>query len=361
MLRKILITIALLIPFAATADLLTLKKNAPKSYTVQKGDTLWDISGIFLNQPWLWPKLWRLNPEINNPHLIYPGDVLRLVFDEKGEPMLVKGKPELKWSPKVRTQLKDQNPITTLPFSVISAYMRYDTILSEQQIDSAPYVLGSDEGYKSNIDGLKIYVKGELALTKAYAIYDKGDEIIDPETEESLGFEAILVGTGKVLATGNDAQKVPSTIYLEGVKREVRAGAIALPVNEDQQYPAYFTMQPVELSQTGQIIKSASGVREFGKFEVVMVNRGMIHSIEQGDVFTIKRTSPGVLETNDGPVYTSDASRWHRMANADASDYQMPKEQVGTMMVFKSYESVSMALVLKSTKPVRIHDSVTAP
>lgn len=101
MLRKILITIALLIPFASVADVLTLKKNAPKSYTVVKGDTLWDISGIFLNQPWLWPKLWRLNPEINNPHLIYPGDVLRLVFDEKGQPMLVKGKPELKWSPKL--------------------------------------------------------------------------------------------------------------------------------------------------------------------------------------------------------------------------------------------------------------------
>ena len=98
--------LAMTLSVSLLADELKIKPDAPKSYIVKKGDTLWDISGIFLNQPWLWPKLWRLNPEINNPHLIYPGDELRLVFDEQGQPMLVKGKPELKWSPKIRKQLK---------------------------------------------------------------------------------------------------------------------------------------------------------------------------------------------------------------------------------------------------------------
>ena len=128
------------------ADELTLNKNAPKSYIVKNGDTLWDISGIFLKQPWLWPKLWRLHPDINNPHLIYPGDELRLVFDEKGQPMLVRGKPELKWSPRARMQLKDQSAISTLPLKVIAPYIKYDSIITEDEIEKLPYILGNDEG-----------------------------------------------------------------------------------------------------------------------------------------------------------------------------------------------------------------------
>ena len=102
----------------ALADELQIKEDAPKTHIVVKGDTLWDISAMFLNEPWLWPKLWRLNPDIKNPHLIYPGDELRLVYDENGEPMLVKGKPALKWSPEKRKKLKEQNPITILPSAI---------------------------------------------------------------------------------------------------------------------------------------------------------------------------------------------------------------------------------------------------
>ena len=160
--RRLLLILGLATSFVTVADVLTLNPDAPKSYIVKKGDTLWDISGLFLKQPWLWPKLWRINPEINNPHLIYPGDELRLVFDMQGQPMLVKGKPELKWSPKVRTQLKDQNPINTLPLHVIAPFMRYDSIKTEQELAALPYVLGSDEGYKSSINGFKVYVNQDL-------------------------------------------------------------------------------------------------------------------------------------------------------------------------------------------------------
>ena len=158
LIRSLLLILSLSFSVFVDADELTLNKNAPKSYIVKKGDTLWDISGIFLNQPWLWPKLWRLNPDINNPHLIYPGDELRLVFDEKGQPMLVRGKPELKWSPRARVQLKDQSAISSLPLDVISPYIQYGSVLSEDEIEKLPYVLGSDEGYKSSIDGFNVYV-----------------------------------------------------------------------------------------------------------------------------------------------------------------------------------------------------------
>jgi hypothetical protein len=362
MLKKILLSVLTLsLPMFLLADELTLNQSAPKSYTVKKGDTLWDISGVFLKQPWLWPKLWRLNPEIDNPHLIYPGDELRLVYDEHGQPMLVKGKPSLKWSPNIRKQLKDASPVSTLPLTVVSPYIRYDSVLSSEQLDSLPYVLGSDEGYKSSMDGFKVYVNQDLALGKAFAIYQKGDLIIDPETQEELGYHVILVGTGKVLRTGNMAEKKPSTLYVEGVKREVRSGDYVVPVNNDQMLPSYFTMQAADESVRGSIIKSSSDVREFGKLEVVMINRGAEDSVKQGDVLLVSRKSPGVVETGDKPVYTKDASRWNRLATASESDYEMPIEPVGKMMVFKVYGQVSMALVLTSSKPLRIEDVVTAP
>ena len=362
MLKKIILTtISFLLPMLALADELTLKENAPKTYVVKKGDTLWDISGLFLNKPWLWPKLWRLNPEINNPHLIYPGDELRLVFDAQGQPMLVKGKPELKWSPKVRTHLKDLNPVETLPLNIIEPYIQYANVFDKASLDNMPYILGSDEGYKSSVDGFYLYVKGNLTLGQAYAIYQKGDEIVDPESQEVLGYHSVLVGTGKTLRQGDIDNNIPATLYLDGVKREVRSGDLVLPVNEGQQLPAYYTMEGANDGLAGSIIYSASGGREFGKLEVVMINLGESQGVKAGDVFSIGRVSPDVVETKQGPIYTKDASRWHRMANSSKSDYQMPMESVGKIMIFKTYDKTAMALILNSTKPVRLKDMVTAP
>jgi hypothetical protein len=359
--RSLLLILSLSLSIIASADELTLNKSAPKSYIVKKGDTLWDISEIFLNQPWLWPKLWRLNPDINNPHLIYPGDVLRLVFDEHGQPMLVRGKPELKWSPRTRVQLKDQSAISTLPLKVIAPFIKYDSILSEEEIEKAPYILGNDEGYNASVDGFNVYVNGQLELGKGYGIYQKEEAIYDPETEELLGYNIRVVGTGKALRIGDVDNKEPATLYVDGVKREIRSGDFILPVNENQQYPSFFTLKPASKSLRGQILNTASGVREFGKLEVVMINRGTEHAVEQGDVVSVKRTSPGVVETIDGPVYSKDASRWNRMANSDDSDYKMPEEIVGEMMVFKVYQQVSLALVLRSNKPLRLQDIVASP
>jgi hypothetical protein len=346
---------------SAVADELTLKKDAPKSYVVKKGDTLWDISGIFLKQPWLWPKLWRLNPEINNPHLIYPGDELRLVYDKNGQPMLVKGKPKLKWSPKVRKQLKDQSPVSIIPLKDIAPYIRYENMFTQQQVDNLPYVLGSNEGQKSSIDNFKLYVKGDLVLGETYAIYDKGDKIIDPETEELIGYYAVLLGTGKVLREGDISHKIPATLYLNDAKREVRSGALVVPVNKDQLLPAYYTMQAADKNVQGKIIKAANDNREFAKLDVVMVDKGLQDNIKLGDVMAINRLSPSVIETKHGPQYTKDASEWDKLTSDGGSDFIMPEENIGKLMIFKVYDNVSMGLILTTHKPVRLLDSVTAP
>jgi len=362
MLKKIILTIfCLSLPFSSLADELQLAQNAPTSYVVKKGDTLWGISGVFLKEPWLWPKLWRINPDIENPHLIYPGDELKLVFDASGKPMLVKGKPKLKWSPKVRTALKDLNPVETISLNVISSLIKYDTILSEQEFTSAPYIIGSNEGYKLNVDGLKLYVNGDLAVGQAYAVYQKEEAILDLETGLIVGYYATLAGSGKAIKAGMSTEKKPATLYLDSAIREIRAGDIVKPVNDNQLLPGFFTMQAAAGSVSGHIIKAISGNREFGKQEVVFINRGAQHGVKQGDLFSVNRKSPAVVESGSGPVYTSDASRWNRMASASDSDYNMPEETVGKMMVYKVFDQISMALILHSTKPLRLQDSVTAP
>lgn len=361
LIRTLFLIIGVSLSGFLNADELKLNPNAPKSYIVKKGDTLWDISGIFLNQPWLWPKLWRINPEINNPHLIYPGDELRLVFDKNGQPVLVKGKPELKWSPSVRTQLKDQNPISTLPLHVIAPFMRYDMVKTDQELKLLPYIIGSDEGHKSSIDGFKVYVNDDLIVGQSYAIYHKDTELIDPQTSESLGYNIRLVGTGKALKSGDMANNIPATIYVSGAKREIRSGDFVAPVNDQQRYPSTFTMQAAENDISGLIVASASQLREFAKFDVVIINKGKESSIHAGDVFTVDRQSPAVVETESGPQYISDTSRWNKLAGSADASYKMPSEPIGEIMVFRVYDKVSVALILNSDKPLRVNDGITTP
>lgn len=361
LIRIFSLILGLTLSLSLLADELTIKSDAPKSYVVKKGDTLWEISGIFLNQPWLWPKLWRLNPEINNPHLIYPGDELRLVFDEQGQPMLVKGKPELKWSPKIRKQLKDQNPVSTLPLHAIAPYIRYDSVKSAAELEGLPRIIGSDEGYKSSIDGLKVYINSDLTIGQSYGVYHKGDAIVDPKTNENLGYNIRLVGTGKATHTGDMSKMQPSTIYIDGAKREIRSGAFVIPVNEGQQYPSIFTMRAASQSLEGLIVSSVAKLREFAKFDVVMINKGSSQDMQVGDVLTVKRKSPAVVETDSGPQYTKDTSRWNKLASDNLSDYDMPAESIGQVMVFRVYDKVSMALILNSEKPLRVLDGVAAP
>jgi len=365
MLKRIILTLSLSVcSLISLADQLKLNNDAPKTYVVVKGDTLWDISALFLDQPWLWPKLWRLNPEINNPHLIYPGDILSLVFDDKGEPMLVlesvKMKATYKWSPTIRQKSKEDSAISLLPLEVIAPFIRYDHLFTAEQLEKLPYVIGSDDGYKSSLDGFKVYVNKDLELAKTYAIYNKGEEILDPETEESLGFYVNLVATGQALRTGNMNESEPATLQITTAKRAIRSGFYVVPVHEGQMFPSILTMKAANKPLRGSIVKSSSNGREFGKLEVVMLNRGAEHQVTIGDMMAIKRLSPGVVDTSSGPEYTIETSRWNKLLTPNGSDYKMPEELLGELIIFKVYQQASMALILRTEKPARLKDVVTA-
>jgi hypothetical protein len=376
MLKKIILSLSLTFySLLSFADQVKLNDDAPTTYVVVKGDTLWDISEIFLEQPWLWPKLWRLNPEINNPHLIYPGDVLTLVYDEDGQPMLVKGeqesqssmpyenvdttsKPSYRLSPKIRQQQNQGDAISLLPLEIIAPYLKYEHLFTEDELDALPHIIGSDEGHRMTTSHFKVYVNADLELAKSYAIYNKGEEIYDPETEDSLGFSVNLVAIGQVLQRGDIDNDVPSTMRIGSVKREILAGDYVVPVNEGQLLPAVFAMKPAKSAMRGAIVQASSKGREFAKSEVVMINRGLEHEVTPGDVMAIRRASPAIVETGKGPSYVSDSSRWNQVLG---SSYKMPEEAVGTLMVFKVYQQASMALILSTEKPARINDVITAP
>ena len=362
MLKKVILTtFFLILSNNVLADEIKLTENSPTSYVVKKGDTLWDISALFLNEPWLWPKLWRMNSEINNPHLIYPGDELTLVYNEHGQPMIVKVKPRLKWSPKVRTSLKDLKPINTIAFNTIDTYIKYDSIFSPEQLAAFPYVLGSDQGYNLNVNGAKLYVNGDLVAGNSYAIYQKEEQILDTETDAIIGYYATLVGSGNSVASGDAKAKIPATLQLLQTTREIRAGDVLVDVAKSQNFPSFFTMQSASPGVQGKIIKAISGNREFAKQEVVFINLGNVHGIKQGDLLSVNRNSPDIVETSSGPAYAADAPYWSRLATTTDSEYNIPAERVGEIMVYNVFEQYSMALILHSDKPLKLQDSVATP
>jgi hypothetical protein len=208
---------------------------------------------------------------------------------------------------------------------------------------------------------LKVYINSDLTIGQSYGVYHKGDAIVDPKTNENLGYNIRLVGTGKATHTGDMSKMQPSTIYIDGAKREIRSGAFVIPVNEGQQYPSIFTMRAASQTLEGLIVSSVAKLREFAKFDVVMINKGSSQDMQVGDVLTVKRKSPAVVETDSGPQYTKDTSRWNKLASDNLSDYDMPAESIGQVMVFRVYDKVSMALILNSEKPLRVLDGVAAP
>ena len=185
---------------ASFADVLTLKENHPETYTVVKGDTLWDISAHFLNTPWLWPRLWQANSQVENPHLIYPGDLLTLIWVD-GEPKITR-KQLKKLSPTPRLAEK-REPIPTIPLAAISAFLSKDHIINADLLADAPRLLGDATSTPRFFEGDVFYGQGKYDKHKLYGVYRLGDDYLDPETDELLGTELTFIGHSQVSKNPN--------------------------------------------------------------------------------------------------------------------------------------------------------------
>ena len=325
-----------------------LRADHPDSYTVQKGDTLWDISGRFLQKPWQWPELWRANPQIENPHLIYPGDTVRLVYID-GQPALVvergDGSRTYKASPSSDTKLSPQVRATPLESAIpainldaIQGFLVQNRIVTPAELDAAPYVIQGDSERLVLGGGDRLYVRGALPESESYSFVRRGEMYRDPVTNETLGLEATYIGLGRVVASEGDI----STFYVNSSREEVQIGDRVLPTEERKVDSTFFPSAPSQPID-GQLIAVFGGVTQVGQYDVVVIDRGEREGLVSGNVLAI---------------YKRGALAKDRIAR---DTVRLPSERAGLLMVFRVFEKVSYGLVLATERPLAILDEVKNP
>ncbi len=325
-----------------------LKPGHPDSYVVQKGDTLWGISGQFLAKPWLWPEVWRVNPQIENPHLIYPGDVIRLVYID-GQPALVlergdagrtyRASPSTagKLSPEVRaTPLETAIPAINL--GAIQGFLVQNRVVEPRVLDAAPYVIEGEAGRIVLGGGDRVYARGAMPEGEAFNFVRKGPLYVDPETREVLGQEATYIGLGRVVAADADI----GTVFVSGAREEVKVGDRLLPTEERKVESTFFPSAP-KGTVNGLIISVFGGVTQVGQFDVVVLNRGEREGLEVGNVLAIYKRGGLVLD---------------RIAKEKV---RLPSERAGLLMVFRTFEKLSYGIVLETERPLAVDDEVKNP
>jgi hypothetical protein len=317
-----------------------LNEEAPQTYTVKKGDTLWGISGMYLSQPWLWPELWDVNPQIDNPHLIYPGDELYLVWVD-GQPRLRMNRGRnVKLTPNMRVSALDL-AIPIIPLDQIGAFLRRHRIMGSGEINNSAYVVAGAQGHLISAPGDRVFGRGPFPDgERAYGIFRGGDVYRDPITNEVLGYQAKDVGSAQLLSSNED-----EIVELEvtRVTEEVRITDRLLP-NEDKILDATFHPRaPDEEIVDGFMIAVDGGVSQIGSLDIVVLNRGKRDGLEVGHVLAIYQSGQVV----------------HDQVMDD--NVALPDARAGLLLVFETFEKASYGIVLKTNRPLKVMDKVKNP
>jgi hypothetical protein len=327
---KTLVAASLLV-FGLTnaANAVELQDNHPDVYVVKSGDTLWDISETFLKSPWKWPEIWHVNQQINNPHLIFPGDVLKLVYLD-GRPVLMLGDGKL--SPRIREMDADE-AIATIPLTAIQPFMTGAQVVTEEEYDEAPYLVGSREDRVIFATNDTVYGTGfseEQLLLKSFSVFDKGEAYIHPETGENLGFEAKHMGTVKL-----ERKTTPPTFRISEVKYEIRPGHRLLPAHDEHTRPFFQPHAPADQLE-GYILSVPDGVTQIGQYMVVVVSLGKRDNLEPGHVLEIWQAGKRVVD----PVATEKSGKGNvftRIGEAFTGKTKksilLPDEKAGQLIV----------------------------
>ncbi|WP_299573490.1 LysM peptidoglycan-binding domain-containing protein [uncultured Shewanella sp.] len=354
--RIFLLAFLTLSTLLVNADTLTLKSGHPDSYIVKKGDTLWDISAFFLDDPWRWPKLWGANPQIENPHLIYPGDRLTLVFID-GEPRLVL-KQHIKKGPEGRISAKG-GPIPAIDLALIQPYLVQNRVVDPEWVAGLPMILDGERESRHHVVNDVVYINANLPVGEKLAIYLEGREFLDKETGDTLGQEIILTASGRVTESG-----AISKVQLLSSLRETKAGFRVAPVEDEALMSAYFIPKAAPETAPANVIALEKDIREVGKLDIVYLDKGEQDNIETGHVFSIYRNGEQIVINGDGmPVSTLERSAYDRMKAKVSDDdvYMMPDVYHGKLMVFKVFEKTSMAIIVANERPVRVDDKLVTP
>jgi len=321
----------------ATVD---LNEQAPETYTVKKGDTLWGISGMYLTQPWRWPELWDVNPQIDNPHRIFPGDELYLVWVD-GQPRLrINRGRNVKLNPNMRVTALDL-AIPVIPLDEIGAFLRGHRILDARELNNSAYVVAGAQKHLLGSPGDRIFGRGFFPDgERAYGIFRAGDTYRDPITNEVLGYQAEDIGSAQLLSSNKDEVV---ELEISRVSEEVRITDRLLP-NEEKILDATFQPRAPEAEVVdGYMIAVDGGVNQIGPWDIVVINRGERDGLAVGHVLAIYQTGEIVHDQIAG------------------DNVALPDVRSGLLMIFDVFEKASYGIVLKSNRPLKVLDKVKNP
>ena len=329
----------------------TVKADAPNRYIVKKGDTLWDISGRYLDSPWRWKEIWATNKQIKNPNLIYPNDILILCVIQ-GKTLI--GVDTGEGCAGIEKQLTGNvvassvaitstlNSIPAIPRSAIQHWLDKTLIVNPKDFDTTPYILASKKRNLITGSGDKVYAKGiPLIVGQRYGVYRKGDPYIDPKTHQVIGLEVTQVATG--LVTSVESNGITSLQLTDSYGKEVREGDRVF-VELDNAIPPVFYPAPATVNRGGMIIRVMDSISSAARGSVVAVNLGRNQGAKPGAVLTVYQKGPLVRDVidNDMPV-------------------RLPSERSGMVMIFNTFDDISYAYVLNSELPLNIGDQLLPP
>src|SRR5271168_5291064 len=319
----------------APAQSIPLAPKAPDSYVVKRGDTLWGIAKVFLRDPWYWPEIWQVNPHVQNPHLIYPGDTLRLVYIEGKPTIMLQRGDAARVEPRVRSQPLE-GAVNAIPYETVAAFMSKPSVLSQEQIKTAPYVLASRDVHVAMAEGDTVYARGftdSAALGTHYNVVHVGDALRDPDDNRIVGYDGVFTGAGHVTRIGD-----PTTLIMTESARETEAGDKLFAGGVD--VPLDFIPSPPKTRTNGRIMSVSNGVTVIGQYEVVVINRGARDGLVPGNVLAVFEAGDVIRDTaNKGFLSTS------RLASQKV---RLPSERNGTFMVFKTFDSMSYGLIMEA-------------
>jgi LysM repeat protein len=323
-----------------------LRPDAPMNYTVKRGDTLWDISAVFLKDPWFWPEIWQINPQVENPHLIYPGDVLSLAVGAGGEAhVFISQYSGARLQPRLRSE-DLEGPIDTMAFSAIAAFLSKPSVVTQEQVLAAPHIVAFRDGHMIGGEGHEAYVRNLNApLNQRFMVMHVGPPIVDFESNETGGYQAAYVATAVVNRPG----EITRTVLTEGSREALRGDRL---MSQEGEEALAFKPHASTTNIDGQIIAIADEASQVGNYQVVVLNRGQRHGLSPGAVLAVDQRGEVMHDVWGKRPFGKDVL---------GPTVELPFERAGTLIVFKVFERVSYGLVIGARAPMQVADRVYNP
>jgi hypothetical protein len=309
---------------------------------------------MYLKDPWLWPEVWILNPQVPNPHLIYPGDTLALAYGADGSPrgVTLEQASALRLDPRLRSSPLD-TAIPTIPYTAIASFLSRPTVMTDEEIKHAPYVVAFRDTHQIAGTGIEAYVRNLAAAENSrFSVIHVATPLRDPDDGKVVGYEGIYTATALVARPGE-----PAKVQLIDTARETLRGDRLLSA-ETSETPINFTLRAPASPVSGRIIDVVGGTDLVGQYEVVVINRGKRHGLEPGNVLAVDQAGEVVRDLyRNGATIGSETA----FGSSFAPKVRLPDERSGTLLVFKVFDRVSYGLIVGASDSIHVQDVVRNP